>query len=234
MDENWLKPQTAQDLFDPGHRIILGFASNHMPVYFRCEVSFCEGRWLGLNLPPAWQGVTELAPGMHVRLSKSLNEGIFSVRGRIMEVRLPVPPHLIIERLGEIRRDQRRLFYRLAAEQDWTIQRAMLPDGRELAGLKARMMDISASGVGFRLGTFLAPGSRLQTANLFECLPEFPACGCELDVVWCRPQRALGYRGGAVILHADPRDQDRLNRIIVELQRRRLAQKSARSGLETL
>jgi hypothetical protein len=227
MDEHWLKKLTTKEMLEPGSRIVLILASKKSPVKFRTEVGFLQDQVLGLNLPGAWWKLAEFLPGMAVRLYKSLPEGVFYAKGTILEIHQPSPPHLIIECSREINRDQRRLFFRLAAEREFHFNAIVLPEGIGVESCPFQLTDISAGGIGFNLPIFLPPGTRMESEDLLLILePEgcFPCC---LEVVWCRTFRPRGYRLGARFLHADTQAQDRIARIIHQLQWRRIARKNA-------
>ncbi len=215
---------SAGEVFQPGHKIILTLQDAKYPLRFHPWVKNCDPRFISLDLPDQWWQLTTFLPDMSVDLSTIREDSIYGMKGKILEVSQR-PPLLIVEHNNQLERVQRRTFYRLEHRAHVTLVQVVLPEGNVLGPLPATLFDISAGGLGLRVGQFLPPETLLKIDSLLQALtgqaqPEDPYL---LKVRWCRVQRPEGFRIGCRFEFSDMKEYDRMARVINHLQIMRLS-----------
>jgi c-di-GMP-binding flagellar brake protein YcgR len=214
----------VEDIFLPGHKVLLSVTQAHFPLRFQPVVHLLEPRRMALNLPPKWSRFGMLEVGTQVHLSSQRDECIYGLTGEIESVAADELPSLWVRHDGQVQRVQRRTFYRLDYQAPLTIGRAVLPSEESLGPMAGTLLDVSAGGIGFTLDRELPPETLLEVPRLFEPLVLLPQPDSHLlDVRWCRDQREGGFRVGAAFRFADAAEQDRVARIVHQLQLIRLS-----------
>ncbi|NTV51419.1 MAG: hypothetical protein HGA76_00185 [Candidatus Firestonebacteria bacterium] len=215
---------SAGDIFSPGHKIILSLQDARYPLRFHPWVRGCDHRVLTLELPDRWWRLTAFLPDMRVELSTVREDTIYGLKGRILEVSQR-PPGMIVEHANQLERVQRRTFYRLDHRARVIITQAVFPEGQRLGPWEAWVTDISAGGLGLRVGQFLPPETALSIDKLWEHQdPQmFEAEPYLLKVRWCRVHHPDGFKIGARFEFQDVKASDRMARIVHQLQVLRLA-----------
>jgi c-di-GMP-binding flagellar brake protein YcgR len=214
----------VDDIFIPGHKVVLSVAEASFPLRFHPLVHRVEPKRLALDLPAHWDRFGSLPVGTLVHVSSTRDDCIYGLDGEIAEINIEAWPSLWVRHEGRLVRIQRRTFYRMDYEAPLTIGRAILPTGEVQGPLAGALMDVSAGGIGFKTAGALPPDTLLEIPYLFEPMVLLPKPdGYQLEVRWCRPNRPDGYRIGAAFRFPDADSQDRVARIIHQLQLIRLS-----------
>lgn len=214
----------AETIFMPGKKVILSLKDARFPLRFHPWVHEAGEQALSLNLPEEWWKLADLTPGMEVHLSTVCNECIFNLEGRISDVDREGWPSLRIRHDGRINRIQRRTFYRLEYKIPLMIARADLPDGQRVGSFVGTLFDMSAGGIGFKSERLLPPDTVLEVPRLFDPLVSLKdPQNYLLDVRWCRAFHPEGFRAGAAFRFENAREQERIAKLVHQLQVVRLS-----------
>jgi c-di-GMP-binding flagellar brake protein YcgR len=215
---------SAVEVFMVGHKIILALQDARYPLRFHPWVRACDHHHLSLDLPDRWWQLATFLPDMRVDLTTVREDTIYGLKGRILEVSQR-PPSLIVEHGNQLERVQRRTFYRLDHRARVVLKQAVLPEGNVLGPLEGWVTDISAGGLGLRLGQFLPPETVITIEKLLDH-QELQAPEGEphlLKIRWCRVHHPEGFRLGARFEFQDVKACDRMARLVSQLQVLRLA-----------
>ncbi len=213
-----------EDVFLPGRKVVLSVAESRFPLRFHPVINRLEPRRLALDLPPRWERFGMLSVGTRVYVSIHVSNSLYGLDGEIAGIDPEASPSLWVDHDGQLKQVQRRTYYRLDYQAPLTIVRVVLPSGEDMGPLSGTLVDLSAGGIGFTLERPLPPDTLLDLPRLFEPLVLLPQPDAHrLSVRWCRPQASGGFRAGAIFCFADPEEQDRVARIVHQLQHIRLS-----------
>jgi len=211
-------------VIQPGDEIGITNPEVSFPVTFHPKVVDNDQERIALDLPEKFWELVNIKKGMRVQITKLGKERMFYVEGEVVQINQGSSPNIIVQHPSEILCAQRRLFYRFDVRKNFTLSEIILPDGSSLESLKATLQDMSPGGIGFKTSVLLPRGSRFEVNDLFDpVIPAMENVDFFVEVVWCRGNRVLGYRCGAVFKFPSEREQDSFGRILSQLQINRLA-----------
>jgi c-di-GMP-binding flagellar brake protein YcgR len=212
------------DIFLPGHKVILALEEAHYPLRFHPVVHACDDHWIALSLPEDWHKITNIVPGTKIQLTTVKDECIYSLAAEVKEVNRAKQPSLLVIHKGEIVRIQRRKFYRVDNKTSICLTGLLRPDGEAQADLPAVLTDISAGGIGIKTKLHLPPETKFTVGKMFNSIVSLDEdCTYAFSVRWCQVGQPDGYRAGAAFEFSDPKDQNRIARLINRLQVIRLS-----------
>lgn len=221
--ETWQKVLLINDIFRLNDYVILTLPQKKLPVKFHPQIYLVNEQFLGIKLPDHWWRFFNFELGMEIRLTQLHRDGVFFTTGEIVEISYQKVPNIVIHHDNNIRRDQRRFFYRVAIDRELTIKDVKMPEGQRILNLSTMLMDLSAGGVGLTSTVFLPPGTVMKIRNLlYPMLPERRNQEHQLHVVWCTVKRPTGFRVGACFDYPHERAQDAMVSMINQVQRIRL------------
>lgn len=210
----------AEEIFHPGAELLLALEAEKVPLKFNAQIAFFNEHRLELNMPDHWWKLVPFEEAMPVRMTIYHQGGMYTLFGTIQKLMPERLPSLIITHENKIKRNQRRMFFRVKMDKPFLIAKVHLPEKECLRNIPATLSDISAGGIGFKSAVFLPQGSIVNTHDLFDGIfKDTVVKRHRMEIAWCRVQRPLGYRLGAGFLHASQREQDQMVQIVNQLQR---------------
>lgn len=210
----------SEEIFYPGAELYLALMKEKYPLKFNARITFFNQHRIELNMPDHWWKLVPFEEAMPVNMALFHQGGMFSLRGKITDFLPERIPGLIITHTNKVKRNQRRMFFRVKMDKPFLLTKVVLPEKECLRNVPVTLSNISAGGIGFKSAVFLPQRSVISTRDLVDpVLKKHIGENRRLEIMWCRVQRPAGYRLGAAFLYASRREQDQMVQIVYQLQR---------------